>query len=242
MRLKHLKIFLFIALLMFGLLTIIITFFSLNLPDYSQLKDYKPSIMTRVHNSSGELVKEYSNEYRVFIPIDAVPTIVKSAFISAEDKNFYSHMGVDMAGISRAFIYNLKNIFTNKRPQGASTITQQVAKNFLLTDELSLTRKIKEAILAIKIETTFSKDRILELYLNQIYLGSGTYGIAAASNRYFKKPLQEITIEEAAYLAALPKAPSNYHPIRNYDNAIARRNWVLNRMYLNDYITRERIN
>ena len=239
MRLKHLKIFLFIALLMFGLLTIIITYFSLNLPDYSQLKDYKPSIMTRVHNSSGELVKEYSNEYRVFIPIDAVPTIVKSAFISAEDKNFYSHMGVDMAGISRAFIYNLKNIFTNKRPQGASTITQQVAKNFLLTDELSLTRKIKEAILAIKIETTFSKDRILELYLNQIYLGSGTYGIAAASNRYFKKPLQEITIEEAAYLAALPKAPSNYHPIRNYDNAIARRNWVLNRMYLNDYITKK---
>ena len=239
MRLKHLKIFLFIALLMFGLLTIIITFFSLNLPDYSQLKDYKPSIMTRVHNSSGELVKEYSNEYRVFIPIDAVPTIVKSAFISAEDKNFYSHMGVDMTGILRAFINNLKNIFTNKRPQGASTITQQVAKNFLLTDELSLTRKIKEAILAIKIETTFSKDRILELYLNQIYLGSGTYGIAAASNRYFKKPLQEITIEEAAYLAALPKAPSNYHPIRNYDNAIARRNWVLNRMYLNDYITKK---
>ena len=239
MRLKHLKIFLFIALLMFGLLTITITFFSLNLPDYSQLKDYKPSIMTRVHNSSGELIKEYSNEYRVFIPIDAVPTIVKSAFISAEDKNFYSHMGVDMTGISRAFINNLKNIFTNKRPQGASTITQQVAKNFLLTDELSLTRKIKEAILAIKIETTFSKDRILELYLNQIYLGSGTYGIAAASNRYFKKPLQEITIEEAAYLAALPKAPSNYHPIRNYDNAIARRNWVLNRMYLNDYITKK---
>ena len=239
MRLKHLKIFLFIALLMFGLLTITITFFSLNLPDYSQLKDYKPSIMTRVHNSSGELVKEYSNEYRVFIPIDAVPTIVKSAFISAEDKNFYSHMGVDMTGILRAFINNLKNIFTNKRPQGASTITQQVAKNFLLSDELSLTRKIKEAILAIKIETTFSKDRILELYLNQIYLGSGTYGIAAASNRYFKKPLQEITIEEAAYLAALPKAPSNYHPIRNYDNAIARRNWVLNRMYLNDYITKK---
>jgi penicillin-binding protein 1A len=145
-------------------------------------------------------------------------------------------------GISRAFINNLKNIFSNRRPQGASTITQQVAKNFLLTDELSLARKIKEAILAIKIETAFSKDRILELYLNQIYLGSGTYGIAAASNRYFKKPLQDIAIEEAAYLAALPKAPSNYHPIRNYNNAIARRNWVLNRMYFNEYINEDELN
>ena len=238
MKLKHLKIFLFIALVMLGLSMAIIVFFSLNLPDYSQLKDYKPSVTTRVHNSSGKLVKEYSNEYRVFIPIDAVPAIVKSAFISSEDKNFYSHIGIDLLGISRAFINNLKNVFTNKRPQGASTITQQVAKNFLLTDELSLARKIKEAILAIKIETAFSKDRILELYLNQIYLGSGTYGIAAASNKYFKKPLQEITIEEAAYLAALPKAPSNYHPIKNYDNAIARRNWVLNRMYLNGYISK----
>ena len=198
--------------------------------------------MTRVHSASGELVKEYSNEYRVFIPIDAVPNIIKSAFISAEDKNFYNHIGVDMLGISRAFINNLKNIFSNKRPQGASTITQQVAKNFLLTDELSLSRKIKEAILAIKIETTFSKVRILELYLNQIYLGSGTYGIAAASNRYFNKPLQKITVEEAAFLAALPKAPSNYHPIKNYDAAVVRRNWVLNRMYANNYINKSELN
>ena len=239
MKLSYLKKFLYIALALFSLLVIIISFFSINLPDYSQLKNYKPSIMTRVHNSSGELVKEYSNEYRVFIPIDAVPAIVKSAFISAEDKNFYRHIGVDLLGISRAFINNIKNLSSNKRPQGASTITQQVAKNFLLTDELSLTRKIKEAILAIKIETTFSKDKILELYLNQIYLGSGTYGVAAASNRYFKKSLQEITIEEAAYLAALPKAPSNYHPVRNYDNAIARRNWVLSRMYSNNYINED---
>ena len=239
MKLSYLKKFLYIALALFSLLVIIISFFSINLPDYSQLKNYKPSIMTRVHNSSGELVKEYSNEYRVFIPIDAVPSIVKSAFISAEDKNFYRHIGVDLLGISRAFINNIKNLSSNKRPQGASTITQQVAKNFLLTDELSLTRKIKEAILAIKIETTFSKDKILELYLNQIYLGSGTYGVAAASNRYFKKSLQEITIEEAAYLAALPKAPSNYHPVRNYDNAIARRNWVLSRMYSNNYINED---
>ena len=228
-RFVYLKIFFISILVGIILFVSLIFFFSINLPDYNQLKSYKPSIMTRVHSSSGELVKEYSNEYRVFIPIDAVPNIIKSAFISAEDKNFYNHIGVDMLGISRAFINNLKNIFSNKRPQGASTITQQVAKNFLLTDELSLSRKIKEAILAIKIETTFSKDRILELYLNQIYLGSGTYGIAAASNRYFNKPLQKITVEEAAFLAALPKAPSNYHPIKNYDAAIARRNWVLNR-------------
>ena len=236
MKLSYLKKLLYITISFLTLLVTIVIFFSINLPDYSQLKNYKPSIMTRVHNSSGELVKEYSNEYRVFIPIDAVPKIIKSAFISAEDKNFYRHIGVDLFGISRAFINNTKNILSNKRPQGASTITQQVAKNFLLNDELSLARKIKEAILAIKIETTFSKDEILELYLNQIYLGSGTYGVAAASYRYFKKPLHEITIEEAAYLAALPKAPSNYHPIKNYDNAIARRNWVLNRMYSNNYI------
>ena len=239
MKLSYLKKFIYFALGLLSFLAIIISFFSFNLPDYSQLKNYKPSIMTRVHNSSGELIKEYSNEYRVFIPIDAVPTIVKLAFISAEDKNFYTHIGVDLFGISRAFINNVKNISSNKRPQGASTITQQVAKNFLLTDELSLTRKIKEAILAIKIETTFSKDKILELYLNQIYLGSGTYGIAAASNRYFKKSLRDITIEEAAYLAALPKAPSNYHPVRNYDNAIARRNWVLGRMYSNNHINED---
>ena len=239
MRLSHLKKFLYTVLSLLTLFVVMISFFSLNLPDYNQLKNYKPSIMTRVHNSSGELVKEYSNEYRVFIPIDAVPAIVKSAFVSAEDKNFYTHIGVDPLGITRAFINNLKNINSNKRPQGASTITQQVAKNFLLTDELSLTRKIKEAILAIKIETAFSKDKILELYLNQIYLGSGTYGVASASNRYFKKSLQEITIEEAAYLAALPKAPSNYHPVRNYKNATIRRNWVLGRMYSNNYISED---
>ena len=239
MRLSHLKKFLYTVLSLLTLFVVMISFFSLNLPDYNQLKNYKPSIMTRVHNSSGELVKEYSNEYRVFIPIDAVPAIVKSAFVSAEDKNFYTHIGIDLLGITRAFINNLKNINSNKRPQGASTITQQVAKNFLLTDELSLTRKIKEAILAIKIETAFSKDKILELYLNQIYLGSGTYGVASASNRYFKKSLQEITIEEAAYLAALPKAPSNYHPVRNYKNATIRRNWVLGRMYSNNYISED---
>jgi penicillin-binding protein 1A len=232
----------YVFIVIFTLFVGTIITFSLNLPDYTQLKNYKPSILTRVHNSSGELVKEYSNQYRVFIPIDAVPDIIKFAFISAEDKNFYKHVGIDPLGIARAFLNNIKNIFSDKRPQGASTITQQVAKNFLLSDELSLTRKIKEAILALKIESTYSKERILELYLNQIYLGSGTYGVAAATSKYFNKPIQDISIEEAAYLAALPKAPSYYHPINNYEMAIARRDWVLNRMYANKYIDENELN
>ena len=235
-KVSHIRKVFYVLILTCAIFVSSIFILSINLPDYTQLKNYKPSILTRVHNSSGELVKEYSNQYRVFIPIDAVPDIIKYAFISAEDKNFYSHVGVDPLGIIRAFINNMKNVFTDRRPQGASTITQQVAKNFLLSDELSLTRKIKEAILAVKIETAFSKNRILELYLNQIYLGSGTYGIAAASSKYFSKPIQEISIEEAAYLAALPKAPSNYHPVKNYEKAIARRNWVLDRMYANKFI------
>tara|TARA_Y100000748_G_C15497132_1_gene488605 strand:- start:1144 stop:3393 length:2250 start_codon:yes stop_codon:yes gene_type:complete len=197
--------------------------------------------MTRVHASNGHLVKEYSREYRIFIPIDDIPNNIKEAFLSAEDKNFYKHYGIDPLGILRASLYNIKNLVVNRRPQGASTITQQVAKNFLLSDELSLSRKIKEALLAFKIEQILSKDRILELYLNQIYLGAGTYGIAAASNRYFEKELSFLSIAEIAYLAALPKAPSRYHPIRNYQLALDRRNWVLNRMFANEYISEEEL-
>ena len=167
---------------------------------------------------------------------------LKNAFISAEDKNFYSHFGVDPFGILRASIKNTLNIFSNKRPEGASTITQQVAKNFLLSDEVSFSRKIKEGLLSLKIETTLSKNRILELYLNQIYLGAGTYGIAAASNKYFDKSLSELTIPEMAFLAALPKAPSRYNPSRNYDLAIDRRNWVLERMMINGYIDKYQLN
>ena len=197
--------------------------------------------MTRVHASNGHLVKEYSREYRIFIPVEDIPDDIKEAFISAEDKNFYHHYGVDPLGILRASLYNIKNIVVNRRPQGASTITQQVAKNFLLSDELSLSRKIKEALLAFKIEQILSKDRILELYLNQIYLGAGTYGIAAASNRYFEKDLNNLSIPEVAYLAALPKAPSRYHPVRNYQLALDRRNWVLRRMFANNYISAEEL-
>ena len=241
LKLKLIKYTIYLFLLFSLLILITIFYFLTTLPDYSSLKDYKPDVMTRVHASNGDLVKEYSKEYRIFIPIDDIPKDIKEAFISAEDKNFYSHYGIDPLGILRASLHNIKNLVVNKRPQGASTITQQVAKNFLLSDELSLSRKIKEALLAFKIEQALSKDRILELYLNQIYLGAGTYGIAAASNRYFEKELSNLTIPEVAYLAALPKAPSRYHPIRNYQLALDRRNWVLKKMYVNEFITVEEL-
>ena len=209
------------------------------LPNYESLENYKPNVMSRVHAADGKLIREFSREYRIFIPIEDIPENVKLAFIAAEDKNFYTHYGVDLMGILRAAINNTANIFTNKRPQGASTITQQVAKNFFFSDELALSRKIKEALLAIKIESALEKNRILELYLNQIYLGSGAYGVGAASNRYFSKNLHELSISDSAYLAALPKAPNNYHPIRNYETALNRRNWVLARMLKNDFIKQD---
>tara|TARA_A100001011_G_scaffold289787_1_gene301107 strand:- start:918 stop:3314 length:2397 start_codon:yes stop_codon:yes gene_type:complete len=215
----------------------LLIYFIAQLPDDSMLKNYKPDVMTRIHASNGELVKEYSKEYRIFVPIDNIPENLKNAFISAEDKNFYNHYGVDPVGIIRAFLKNTYYIFSNKRPEGASTITQQVAKNFLLNNELSISRKAKEALLAIKIDATLSKSRILELYLNQIYLGSGTYGVAAASNRYFKKSLKDLDLSEVSFLAALPKAPSRYNPKKNYDKSLSRRNWVLKRMFINNYIS-----
>jgi len=204
--------------------------FSKDLPDYSQLQDYEPPVMTRVHAADGSLVGEYARERRLYIPIQAVPKMVINAFLAAEDKNFYEHGGLDFTGIARAAVNYLQNYGSSRRPQGASTITQQVAKNFLLTNELSVSRKLKEALLALKIERTYSKDKILELYLNEIYLGLGAYGIAAASLTYFDKAVNELTVPEAAYLASLPKAPSNYHPFRQRERAIERRNWVLDRM------------
>jgi len=204
--------------------------FSKDLPDYSQLQDYEPPVMTRVHAADGSLVAEYARERRLYIPIQAVPKLVINAFLAAEDKNFYEHGGLDFTGIARAGIVYLQNYGSSRRPQGASTITQQVAKNFLLTNELSMSRKVKEALLALKIERTYSKDKILELYLNEIYLGLGAYGIAAASLVYFDKAVNELTVPEAAYLASLPKAPNNYHPFRQRERAIERRNWVIDRM------------
>src|SRR6476619_363588 len=211
--------------------------FSKDLPDYSQLQDYEPPVMTRVHASDGALLGEYSKERRLYLPIQAVPKLVINAFLAAEDKNFYEHGGIDFTGMARAAVVYAQNLGSNRRPQGASTITQQVAKNFLLTNEVSFTRKIKEALLAMKIERTFSKERILELYLNEIYLGMGAYGVAAASLLYFDKSVHELSAAEAAYLAALPKAPNNYHPFRQRDRAVERRNYVLDRMAEDHYIT-----
>jgi penicillin-binding protein 1A len=210
--------------------------YSKDLPDYSQLQDYEPAVMTRVHASDGALLAEYSKERRLYLPIQAVPKMVINAFLAAEDKNFYEHGGIDFSGMARAAVLFAQNYGSNKRPQGASTITQQVAKNFLLTNEVSFTRKIKEALLAMRIERTYSKDKILELYLNEIYLGLSAYGVAAASLVYFDKSVNELTISEAAYLAALPKAPSSLHPIRNRDRAIERRNYVIDRLLENGWI------
>jgi len=211
--------------------------FSKDLPDYSQLQDYEPPVMTRVHAADGELLAEYAKERRLYLPIQAVPKLVINAFISAEDKNFYEHGGLDFNGIARAGWLYLQNLGTNRRPQGASTITQQVAKNFLLTNEVSFTRKIKEALLALKIERTYTKDKILELYLNEIYLGFGAYGVAAASLLYFDKTVQQLTVAEAAYLAALPKAPTTLHPFRQRERATERRNYVIDRMVENGYVS-----
>ena len=211
--------------------------FSKDLPDYSQLQDYEPPVMTRVHAADGSLVAEYARERRLYIPIQAVPRRVISAFMAAEDKNFYEHGGLDFGGIVRAGLIYAQNFGSGGgRLQGASTITQQVAKNFLLTNERTFSRKIKEALLAMKIERTYSKDKILELYLNEIYLGLGAYGIAAASLIYFDKSVNELTVAEAAYLAALPKAPNNYHPFRQRERALERRNWVIDQMANDGFI------
>src|ERR1700741_3428162 len=209
--------------------------FSRDLPDYSQLQDYEPPVMTRVHAADGSLLAEYAKERRLYLPIQAVPKLVINAFLAAEDKNFYEHGGIDYTGMARAGVLYLQNFGSNRRPQGASTITQQVAKNFLLTNEVSFSRKIKEALLAMRIEKTYSKDKILELYLNEIYLGLGAYGIAAASLVYFDKSVNELTIAEAAYLAALPKAPAALHPVRNHDRAVERRNYVIDRLQENGW-------
>jgi penicillin-binding protein 1A len=211
--------------------------YSKGLPEYSQLNDYEPPVMTRIHAADGSLLAEYARERRLYLPIQAIPKLVTSAFIAAEDKNFYEHAGLDFSGIARAVLLYVENYGSNRRPQGASTITQQVAKNMLLTNEVSFDRKIKEALLALKIERTYSKDKILELYLNQIYLGMGAYGIAAASLLYFDKSVHELTIAQVAYLAGLPKAPNNYNPFKQRERATERRNYVIDRMVEDEFIT-----
>jgi penicillin-binding protein 1A len=206
-----------------------------DLPDYTQLKNYEPPVMTRVHAGDGSVLAEYSRERRLYLPSSAIPALVKEAFISAEDKNFYTHNGVDPEGIVRAALVLVEG---GRHVQGASTITQQVAKNFLLTNERSFDRKIKEALLSFRIESAYSKEKILELYLNEIYLGLGNYGVAAAALNYYGKSVHELTVAEVAYLAALPKGPNNYHPFLKREKATERRNWVIDRMVENGYVSR----
>ena len=216
--------------------------FSNKLPDYKFLKNYKPSVSSKVYSGEGDLVSDFSAQKRIFVPYNSIPKKVINSFLSSEDKNFFSHPGVDAKGVVRAIINNIKNYLYSKRLEGASTITQQVAKNFLLTNEVSLNRKIKEAILAFRIERSLSKKRILELYLNQIYMGQGAYGIASASLEYFDKPISDLNYVEASLLAALPKAPSKYNPYKNIEMAKFRRNLVLKNLFDNNYISNKDYN
>ncbi len=227
-----------------GLLGIIsiLWYYSNDLPDYKFLKNYKPSISSKLYSSNGQLLSEFSSEKRIFVPYNSIPPLVINSFLSAEDKNFFKHPGVDAKGVLRAIVNNISNLLSSKRLEGASTITQQVAKNFLLSNEVSIDRKLKEAILAFRIERALTKERILELYLNQIYLGEGSYGIASASLQYFDKPISELNYSEAALLAALPKAPSRYNPYKNIELAKFRRNLVLKNLLDNNYINQNKFN
>ena len=237
---KQTLTFLFgILLLLFFGVFLILWIFSNDLPDYKFLKNYKPPVSSRVYAGNGELISEFSTEKRLFVPFESIPKKVLYSFLSAEDKNFFNHPGIDAKGIVRAMTKNINNILNSKRLEGASTITQQVAKNFLLSNEVSLSRKFKEAILAFRIERSLSKERIMELYLNEIYLGQGTYGVAAASLEYFDKSISKLEFEEAALLAALPKAPSKYNPFKSPTLAKERRNLVINNLYENNYIKKK---
>ncbi len=213
-----------------GVIGLAVWYFDRDLPDYQQLASYQPPIVTRVYAGDGRLLAEYATEKRVFVPVKAMPPLVIHAFLAAEDKNFYTHPGVDPLSMLRAAATDVLHYGSGRRPVGASTITQQVAKNFFLNNEVSLERKIKEALVAVRMEQVLSKDRILELYLNEIYLGGGVYGVAAAALNYFNKSLDELTLDEAAFLAGLPKAPNNYNPQRYPEAAKERRDYVLDRM------------
>lgn len=212
---------------------------SQDLPDYQVLAEYAPPVTTRVYAGDGTLVAEFARERRLFVPITAIPDHVKYAFVSAEDKSFFEHDGLDFKGIFRAQISNVGNLIKGRRLEGGSTITQQVAKNFLLSSEQKIERKVREMLVTRRIENAFSKDHILELYLNEIYLGNRSYGVAAAALNYFNKSLDDLTLAEAAYLAAIPKGPSNYHPVHHHDRAVERRNWVIGRMLEDGRVTQE---
>ncbi len=238
---------LLIAFTVFSLISFIAIFsllwtYSNKLPDYKFLKNYKPPVSSKVYSGEGVLISDFSSEKRIFVPFNAIPKKIINSFLSSEDKNFFKHPGVDAKGVLRAIKNNIFNLIKSNRLEGASTITQQVAKNFLLSNEVSLDRKIKEAILAFRIERALTKERILELYLNQIYLGEGSYGIASASLRYFDKPIGELNYSESALLAALPKAPSKYNPYKNKELATYRRNLVIKNLYENNYVSKKKYN
>ncbi len=216
----------------FLLLSAVIWTYGRDLPNHASLASYEPPTMSRIFSSEGQLLDEFAKERRLFSPIEEIPDLVKNAFISAEDKSFYSHKGYDPAGILKAGAQALMG----GQLRGASTITQQVMKNFLLSNERSVERKIKEIVLASRIEKSLSKDEILEIYLNEIFLGQNSFGVAAAAQTYFNKPLEALSVEEVAYLAALPKAPSTYHPVRQMDRALSRRNFVIREMVENGFI------
>ncbi len=219
--------------------TIVVWIFSRDLPDHSELDQYYPPSITRMYSADGKLIEEFAREHRIFVPIESVPKTLSLAFIAAEDKNFYLHPGIDVFGIVRAGVRNFRN--SGSRMHGASTITQQVVRNFLLSSERSFTRKIKEAILSYRISGLFTKEEVLELYLNQIYLGKGAHGVATAALHYFNKSVEELTLNECAFLAALPKAPASYDPSKNYKKAFYRKNYVLTRMYEDGYITKDEL-
>ena len=244
------RVFRFIAYLFGSLIAIVglggaaaaavLYFLSADLPDHNSLRKYSPLLSSRVFLKDGSKLCEYSYEKRYFIPIELIPDKLINAFIAVEDKNFYHHKGIDFYGIARSIVNNIKKIGSGKRPQGASTITQQIARIFLIkTNKVSYIRKIKEAILAYRIEQVLTKKQILELYLNQIYMGMGTYGVATAAKAYFDKTLEELTIGECAYLAGLAKGANNYHPVKHREKALTRRNWAISRLLVNGYITQE---
>jgi len=233
------KMVLFLGMIGAAILMYIIYHYTKDLPDYSQLRKYYPPSITRMYSSDGKLIEEFAREHRIFVPISSVPKPLIQAFISAEDKNFYSHEGIDIFSIFRAAITNISHIINKRRPEGGSTITQQVVKTFLLSPERSFERKIKEAILSYRLSQVFTKDEILELYLNQIFLGKTAYGVASAALNYFNKSIEELTISECAVLASLPKAPSQYNPEKNYKRAVERKNYVIGRMYDDGYLTKE---
>ncbi len=233
----------FFSLLFLGLIgagvivLLVIQHYGRDLPDSSYLKDYRPPTLTRIYADDGRMMATIAAEQRIFVPLRAIPKRVIGAFLSAEDQHFYEHNGVDTQGILRAVLTNLQNLGKSRRPVGASTITQQVAKNMLVGNEVSLARKVREILLALNLERSLSKERILEIYLNEIFLGTHSYGVAAAALNYFNKSLDELTLGEAAYLAVLPKAPNNYHPVRDHEAAMARRAWVVGRMLDDGRIT-----